>query len=186
MQALFTRTMMIAKLIKKWRIYRSGAFEVGKWFSHYYGVKIGERVRFTGKNISFGSEPFLIEIGDNVTITPGVKFQTHDGGVALFRNEIPGINVFGRIKIGNNVFIGEDAMIMYGVTIGDNVVIGARSLVTRDIPNDSVAVGVPARVIKSLAEYKESSTKKGVQIICSEEGARRKEIEEKLEKLISK
>ena len=77
-------------------------------------------------------------------------------------------------------------MIMYGVTIGDNVVIGARSLVTRDIPNDCVAVGVPARVLKTLAEYKESSTKKGVQIICSEEKARRKEIEEKLEKLISK
>ena len=183
MQALFTRTMMIAKLIKKWRIYRSDAFEVGKWFSHYYGVKIGERVRFTGKNISFGSEPFLIEIGDNVTITPGVKFQTHDGGVALFRKEIPGLNVFGRIKIGNNVFIGEDAMIMYGVTIGDNVVIGARSVVTRDIPNNCVAVGVPARVIKTLDDYKSSSIQKGIQVFSIVESNRKIEIIEKLKKI---
>lgn len=171
---------MIKKLVQKWRIYRSDAYEVGKWFSHYYGVKIGKNVRFTGKDISFGSEPYLIEIGDHVTITPGVKFQTHDGGVALFREEFPGLNVFGLIKIGNHVFIGEDAMIMYGVTIGNNVVIGARSVITKDIPDNSVVAGVPGRVIKTLDEYKKTSLLKAVQIEHREPALRKKEIVEKL------
>ncbi len=171
---------MIKKLLRKWRIYRSDSYEVGKWFVHYFGIKIGKDVRFTGKNVSFGSEPFLIEIGDHVTITPGVKFQTHDGGVALFRDEFPGLNVYGRIKIGNHVFIGEDAMIMYGVTIGNNVVIGARSVVTKDIPDNSVVVGVPGKVIKTLDEYKKTSLLKAVQIDNAEPALREKEIVEKL------
>ncbi|MFN5630047.1 MAG: acyltransferase, partial [Bacteroidota bacterium] len=117
---------------------------VGGVFSELHGFKLGKNSKCTGKNISFGSEPFLIKIGDDVTITPVVKFQSHNGGVALFRKEHKGMNVFGKIKIGNNLFIGEDAMIMYGVSIGNNVVIGARSLVTKDIPENSVAVGPPA------------------------------------------
>jgi acetyltransferase-like isoleucine patch superfamily enzyme len=174
---------MIKKLIKKWRIYRSDAYQAGKWFAYYYGVKIGKNVRFTGKDISFGSEPFLIEIGDHCTITPGVKFQTHDGGVALFRKEYPGLNVFGHIKIGNHVFIGEDAMIMYGVTVGNNVVIGARSVVTKDVPDNSVVVGVPGKVIKTLDEYKKTSLLKAVQIEQKESALRHKEIIEKLAQL---
>ncbi len=163
-------------------MYFAGPFEVGAIFSSYYGVKIGENCRFTGKDISFGSEPYLVEIGNNVTITHGVRFQTHDGGVGVFRKEYPGINVFGKIKIGNNVFIGEEAMIMYGVTIGDNVVIGAKSLVTRDIPSNSVAVGIPARVIKTLDEYRESVLKKAVYVNSNNASERRLEILSKISK----
>jgi acetyltransferase-like isoleucine patch superfamily enzyme len=173
---------IIKSIFVKFLIYRANAYNVHKVFEKYYGVKIGANSRFTGKKISFGSEPYLIEIGNNVTITPGVKFQTHDGGVALFRKEYPGLNVFGRIKIGNNVFIGEDVMIMYGVTIGDNVVIGARSVVTKDIPSNSLAVGIPARVIKTLDEYMKSSLKKGITVQSSEIKERELEIISKLEK----
>lgn len=57
---------------------------------------------------------------------------------------------FGRIQIGNNVFIGMRALILKGVTIGDNVVIGAGSVVTKKIPSNSVYAGIPARRICSL------------------------------------
>ncbi len=172
---------MLKKILFKILVFKSNAYTVHKVFTRYLGVSIGKNSRFTGKKISFGSEPFLITIGDNVTITPGVKFQTHDGGVALFRKEYPGLNVFGKIKIGNNVFIGEDAMIMYGVSIGDNVVIGARSVVTKDVPSNSVVAGVPAKIIKSLEDYKISSVNRGVQIVSTTKSERNKEILFKLE-----
>lgn len=174
---------VLKSIYLKFLIYRSDAYSVCEVYRKYYGIKIGSNSRFTGKKISFGSEPYLIEIGNNVTITSGVKFQTHDGGVALFRNETPGLNVFGYIHIGNNVFIGEDAMIMYGVTIGDNVVIGARSVVTKSIPSNTVVAGVPARIIKSLEEYKESAISKGVVIKSRESLARKSEIIAKLKEL---
>lgn len=60
---------------------------------------------------------------------------------------------FGKIKIGNNVHIGINSIIMPGVTIGDNVIIGCGSVVTKNIPSNSVAVGVPARVIETIEEY---------------------------------
>lgn len=171
----------IAKnILKKYKIYKATSTTVGKVFSELYGFKLGKNSRFTGKNISFGSEPFLIEIGDDVTIIPGVKFHTHYGGVALFRNEHKGMNVFGKIKIGNNVFIGEDSMIMYGVCIGNNLLIGARSLVSSDIPYNSLAAGSPARIIKTLEEYKISSLKKSIQVLEKDIELRKKEIISKL------
>lgn len=72
------------------------------------------------------------------------------------------IDVFGPIKIGNNVHIGWDAIIMPNVTIGDNCIIGAGAVVTKDIPSNSVAVGVPARVIESIDEYRNKVAEKGV------------------------
>lgn len=85
--------------------------------------------------------------------------MTHDGGISVLNN----LNFFeekmdklGRIKVGNNVFIGMYVKIMPGVTIGNNVVIGLGSIVTKDIPDNSVACGVPARVIKTIDEYGES------------------------------
>lgn len=59
----------------------------------------------------------------------------------------------GKIKIGNNVWLGENVTILKGVTIGDNVIIGLGSIVTRDIPSNSVAVGIPAKVVGSYEEY---------------------------------
>ena len=105
-------------------------------------------------DVEFGSEPYLIEIGDNVRITNGVRFVTHDGGVWVLRNlGIKNIDVFGKIIIGNNVHIGWNAIIMPNVRIGNNCVIGAGAVVTHNIPDNSIAVGVPARVIESIAEY---------------------------------
>jgi acetyltransferase-like isoleucine patch superfamily enzyme len=122
------------------------------------GVEVGTDCRFLGiQSGTFGSEPYLIKIGDHVTITGQVQFITHDGGVWVFREEYQEIDVFGKIIIGNNVFIGYNTIILPGVIIGDNVVIGAGSVVTKSIPSNTVAAGVPAKVITSYDVYKEKS-----------------------------
>lgn len=92
-------------------------------------------------------------MGSNVHITQGVKFITHDGGTLVFRNLIPDLEITKPITVGNDVYIGNNVMIMPGVNIGNKVIIGAGAIVTKDIPDNSVAVGVPARVIKTADEY---------------------------------
>ena len=114
------------------------------------GVKFGKGCRFI--NVNFGSEPYLVTLGDHVSATL-TNFVTHDGGVWVFREKHPDIDVFAPIHVGNNVYIGARTIILPGVTIGDNVVIGAGAVVSRDIPSDCVAVGIPARPLKSLDEY---------------------------------
>ena len=127
------------------------------------GATVGENCRFLGVGTeTLGSEPYLVTIGDHVTVTSGVRFITHDGGVWVLRGEHPGLDVFGRITVGNNVFIGLGSIVMPGVTIGDNVVIGAGSLVSNDIPRDAVAVGVPARVVSTIEDYRQRSLSRGL------------------------
>ncbi len=101
----------------------------------------------------WGSEPWLIEIGDNVTLVGNCRFITHDDSVRILRDKDPDISLAAPIKIGNNVFVGMDCIILPGVVIGDNVIVGAGSTVSKDIPSNSVAAGVPAKVIKTLDEY---------------------------------
>ena len=132
-----------------------------------YAKKIG--VNFKGRchlygSPSWGSEPWLITIGDNVFITSGVRFVTHDGGTLLFRDRVPDLEITKPIVLGDNVYIGVGTIIMPGVTIGNNVVIGAGSVVTKDIPDNSVAAGVPARVIKSTEEYFEKLQRESIKL----------------------
>jgi hypothetical protein len=129
------------------------------------GVRIGEGSRVLAMTPdTFGAEPYLVTIGNDVSIAPGVRFCTHDGGVWVFRKEFPDIDVMGPITIGNNVLVGVEAVIMPGVAVGDNVVIGARSVVTNDVPSDSVVLGAPARVIMTIDEYRERALRVAVHI----------------------
>lgn len=124
-----------------------------------YAKRIG--VNFTeGKlhiygKVNWSTEPWLITLGNNVHITDGVKFITHDGGTLLFRSMIPDLEITKPINVGDNVYIGNNVIILPGVTIGSNVIIGAGAIVTKSIPDNSVVVGVPARVIKSADDYLE-------------------------------
>lgn len=107
---------------------------------------------------SLGSEPYLIAIGNHVRINSGVKLITHDGGVWVLReisniSNAETIDLFGKITIKNNVHIGTNSIIMPGVTIGNNCIIGCGAIVTHNIPDNSIAVGVPAKVIESIEEY---------------------------------
>ncbi|WP_104384588.1 DapH/DapD/GlmU-related protein [Sphingobacterium sp. HMA12] len=137
---------MIRKFVQILKKYSMSHEEYGR----FLGVKIGKGCSIKTRN--FGMEPYLIEIGNNVQVTNGVSFYNH-GGAWVLRDKYPDFDFFGKIKIGNNVYIGNYVLIMPGVTIGDNVIIGAGSIVTKSIPADSVAVGVPARVVSSLTEY---------------------------------
>ena len=136
----------------KLKVYKKFASSIS--YARKIGVDVGNNCEFND-NIIWGSEPYLIKIGDNVRITNGVKFITHDGGVWVLRRlyDDNKIDVFGKICIGNNCNIGWNVIIMPGVKIGNNCVIGAGAVVTKDIPDNSVAVGVPAKVIETIDEY---------------------------------
>ncbi|PYC75998.1 capsule biosynthesis protein CapG [Micromonospora arborensis] len=123
-------------------------------FARSIGVTLRGRVRFYGiDRAMFGSEPWLVSLGDNVYITAGVQFITHDGGTLILRKEVPDLEWTAPISIGDDVYLGVRTTILPGVTIGNRCIVGAGSVVTRDIPDNSVAAGVPARVIRSVDEY---------------------------------
>ena len=121
------------------------------------GASIGEGTRVICQVSSFGSEPYLISVGKNCLFSSGIHLITHDGGVKVlsdlgyFQGER--MDIIARIVIGDNVYIGTGAYIMPGISIGNNCVIGASAVVTKDIPDNSVAVGIPARVIRTIDEY---------------------------------
>ena len=113
------------------------------------GLKIGKNANIQDQVILDPSHCWLIDIGDNVTIAPRTYILCHD---ASTKNSI-GYTKIGRVKIGDNVFIGANTTVLPGVTIGDNVVIGANSVVVKDIPSNSVAVGNPCKIIKEYNRY---------------------------------
>lgn len=117
------------------------------------GMKVGANYTVTGL-VSYSSEPYLITIGDDVRVSDNVRFVTHDGGVHVIRQlkHVPA-DIFGTIIVGNNVFIGMNSIILPNVKIGNNVIIGAGSIVTKDIPDNSVACGTPAKVIETIDQY---------------------------------
>jgi len=148
-------------------------------YSRYLGFKAGKNCVVTGK-INFGSEPYLIEIGNRVRITNNVTFHTHDGGTGVLRDKFPDINVFGRIKVKDNVFLGSNSTILPGVTINENVIVAAGSVVTKDLEADSVYGGVPAKKIKSLKDYELKVLENAVYIHSHEPLKRKNEIMEKI------
>lgn len=130
------------------------------------GCKIGENtfIRDPRRTWIDPTRPCLIDIGNNVRITRGVTILTHGYDWSVLKGKYGEIiGSAGKVTIGDNVFIGNNAMILKGVTIGDNVVIGAGSVVTKDIPSDSVAAGNPAKIIMSIAEYYKKRKEKTVE-----------------------
>lgn len=123
----------------------------GVKYAQKIGVKVGSNCRiYTNR---FGSEPFLITIGDKVTITSGVTFLTHDGSGWLFNDDEGRRYYYSPIEIGNSVFIGVNSIILPGVKIESNVIIAAGSVITKSIPKNSIVAGVPAKVIGQTSNF---------------------------------
>lgn len=135
--------------------------ESGEALVRKLGVRFGRNCKFVSVNRrTFGSEPYLVELGDHVELAADVRILTHDGGVWIFRDEYPEADVFGPVKIGNNVFIGYGTIILPGTIIGDNVVVGAGSVVRGELESNWVYAGVPTKKIRTIAEYFDKIQKK--------------------------
>lgn len=110
------------------------------------------------------SRPYLIHIGDRVRLNQGLTILTHDFSTLVFKAKYGELLASsGKVTIGNNVYFGRNCTVLKGVSIGDNCIIGYGSLVMKDIPANSVAVGSPARVICSIDEYYEKRRKKSLE-----------------------
>ena len=124
----------------------------GVGYARYKGVKVGNDCRILIS--TFGSEPWMISIGNKVTITSGVRLLTHDGASWLFNDEKGRRHLYRPVKIGNNVFIGSNAIIMPGIVIEDNVIVAAGSVVTKSIPSGAIVGGNPGKIIGKFDDYK--------------------------------
>ncbi|MBQ8227871.1 MAG: acyltransferase [Clostridia bacterium] len=112
------------------------------------GMKVGKNFSAEKARIDV-SHCWLISIGDNVTLAPNVYLLAHDASTKRHL----GYTKIGKITIGNNVFVGADTVVMPDVKIGDNSIIGTRSVVTKDVPDNTVYAGNPARFICTLEDY---------------------------------
>lgn len=138
------------KVLKKLKsLYQQTFWSLEKQARHA-GVHLGDG-NFIASHF-WGTEPYLIKIGSNCGITKGVKMFTH-GGARVARKKRPQFDIFGKVNIGDYVYIGTNSLIMPGVTIGDNVLVAAGSVVTKSVPSNVVVGGNPAKYICSVDEY---------------------------------
>lgn len=136
------------------------------------GIYLGENVNFYSPwtiNIDI-QRPWMIEIGNDVHITAGVKILQHGYDWAVIQKKYGEVcGSCGKVKIGNNVFIGTNATILKGVEIGDNVIIGANSLVNKDCLKEGVYAGNPVKFIMSLDDYykkrKDNQVKEATELV---------------------
>jgi acetyltransferase-like isoleucine patch superfamily enzyme len=146
---------MILKIVKLIydKVYRLS--KGGTAYARRKGVKVGEGCRIYIS--AFGSEPWLVEIGDRVTITSGCRLITHDGSTWLMRDDKGRRQLFKKVIIGNDVFIGVNSIVMPGVIVEDEVIIAAGSVVTKSIPAGSIVGGNPAKIIGQYSTYKKKA-----------------------------
>ncbi len=113
------------------------------------GLKVGDNCSIQNRVVIDPGHCWHIEIGDNVTLAPGVYILAHDASTKMHL----GYTRIGKVKIGDNVFIGAGTIVLPNVTIGSNSIIGAGSLVNRSIPENVMAAGNPIKIIDSLESF---------------------------------
>lgn len=117
------------------------------WCDYGYNIVIGENFYSNHNLVILDAAPVIF--GRNVFVAPNCCFTTAGHPLDVEQRN-KGLEYARPIKVGDNVWIGAGVTVLPGVTIGDNVTIGAGSVVNRDIPANTVAAGVPCRVIKEL------------------------------------
>jgi acetyltransferase-like isoleucine patch superfamily enzyme len=147
-------------------------------------VRIGTGCSIYTDPSAFGTEPWLIEIGNNVSLSEGVSLITHDVTSRLFRDRLPGMssfgNRFGTIVIHDNCVVGNRAILLPGIEVGPDSAVGAGSVVTRSVPPRTIVAGNPARAIKTLDEYIDSYRQRMIPLQARDRDALRKELTTKL------
>ena len=119
------------------------------WCDYGYNIELGENF-YANHNLVI-LDGAKVKFGDNVFVAPDCGFHTA-GHPTDFERRNEGLEYAYPITVGSNVWIGAGVQVMPGVTIGDNVVIGGGSVVVKDIPSNSVAVGNPCKVIRPITE----------------------------------
>jgi acetyltransferase-like isoleucine patch superfamily enzyme len=149
------------------RYLRIKLHEISESF-RYNPYTIAEKFRKQGAKVGnncsiqidyLASEPYLVEIGNNVAIAPGAAFITHDGASVIFRDEFPALRHFGKIIIEDNCFIGSGSIITAGVRVGKGSIVGPMSVVIRDVKPGSMVIGNPAIQVSTVEKYKERCLK---------------------------
>ena len=131
------------------RIYERYILSVEQ-YARRQGVIIGKECLIATRN--WGTEPYLITIGNRVQVTSDVRFYTH-GGSHVARYKYPEFDIFGKIKVEDGAYIGACSMIMPGVTIGEGALVAAGSIVTKSVAPYTVVAGNPARFVCTVDEY---------------------------------
>jgi len=112
-----------------------------------YGATIGTNCKIYSSNIDIG-HAYLITIGNNCTLTH-CTILAHDASTQIYFKK----SKVGIVKIGDNTFVGWGSIILPNVSIGKNCIIGAGSVVSKDIPDNSIVIGNPCKIVSNIDEF---------------------------------
>ena len=123
------RKFVFRKLVVNWNLF---------WYRRVYGMDIGDHTRISRGVRLDRTNPKGLKIGEYTAIGRGAAILTHDFVLREWRP----------VTIGDNCFIGFNAIVLAGVTIGDSVIVAGNALVVKDVPSNCVVMGNPARVVE--------------------------------------
>lgn len=136
----------ITKFIAKIQEYRNDPIRIAKVYRDQ-GIKIGENAYIYSWCLDT-EFPELIEMGNNVCISANVRILTHDASLRKI-----GYTKYGKVSIGNDVMIGYGSIILPNTHLGNDVIVGAGAVVKGDIPDNSIVIGNPCKIVGKTSDY---------------------------------